>query len=41
MEDVQSGSREELLLRKPQKAHERRVHALELALEANDGQRVD
>jgi hypothetical protein len=41
MEDLESGSREELLLRVPQEAHERRVHALELAVEADDGQRVD
>ena len=36
MEDVESGSREELRLRVPQEAHERRVHALELAVEADD-----
>jgi hypothetical protein len=37
MEDVESGSREELRLRIPEGAHERRVHALELAVEADDG----
>jgi hypothetical protein len=41
MEDVKSGSREELRLRVPQQAQERRVHALERAVEADDGQRVD
>jgi hypothetical protein len=33
--------RAELRLRIAQEAHERRVHALELAVEAHDGQRVD
>ena len=40
MGDIECGSREELGLRVPQEAHERRVHALELAVEADDGQRV-
>ena len=41
MQDVESGSREQLRLRIAQETHERRVHALELAAEADDGQRVD
>src|SRR3954451_14047476 len=41
MEDVESGSREELRLRIPQRALERRVHALEVAVEADDAQQVD
>src|SRR3954447_7635513 len=41
MDDVESGSREELRLRVPRHAQERRVHALELAVETDDGQRVD
>jgi hypothetical protein len=41
MEDLESGSREELRLRVAQEAQERLVHALELAVEADDGQRVD
>jgi hypothetical protein len=41
MDDVESGPREELRLRIPRQAQERRVHAPELAVEADDGQRVD
>jgi hypothetical protein len=41
VEDPQSGSREELRLRVPQQADERRVHALELAVEAEDRQPID
>jgi hypothetical protein len=41
MEDVESGSREELGLGVAQEAHERRVDALELAVEVDDAQRID
>src|SRR3954453_7905553 len=41
MDDVESGSREQLRLRVPQETQERRVHALERAVEADDGLRVD